>query len=61
LIVTGVGGLRLASFRVDLVDVGSVCKPGDRDVADVGDREVGVQRLREDDPVPRAVLYGDPR
>ena len=47
-----IGGLQLAPCRVGLVDVGSARKPGDRDVADVGDCEIGVQYLLEDDPVP---------
>jgi hypothetical protein len=37
--------LRLAPRRVGLVDVGGAGEPGDRDGADIGDREVGVQRL----------------
>src|SRR5271166_6890375 len=41
--------LRLAPRRFGLVDVGGAGEPGDRDGADIGDREVGVQRLVKDD------------
>ena len=34
------GGLRLAQCRVGLVDVGGARKPGDRDVADVGEKSL---------------------
>jgi len=50
------GGLRLAPCRVGLVDVGNARKPGDRDVADVGDREVGVRGLFEDDCEQKSAL-----
>jgi hypothetical protein len=56
-------GLRLAPRRFGLVDGGGAGEPGDRDGADIGDREVGVQRLLEDDRMapsswPRAGLVG---
>ena len=51
--------LRLAPRRVGLVDVGGAGEPGDRDGADIGDREVGVQRLLEGDRMRRAVLHGE--
>ena len=53
------GGLRLAPRRVRLVDVGGAGEPGDRDGADIGDREVGVQRLLEGHRMRRAVLHGE--
>jgi hypothetical protein len=52
-------GLRLAPRRAGLVDVGGAGEPGDRDGADIGDREVGVQRLLKGDRMRRAVLHGE--
>src|SRR5580704_14493123 len=38
---------------------GGAGEPGDRDGADIGDREIGVQRLLKGDRMRRAVLHGE--
>jgi len=41
------------------VDIGVAGEPGDCDGCDIGNREVGVERLLEEDRVHRADLHGE--
>src|SRR6516162_713921 len=52
-------GLQLAASRVGLVDVTGAGEPRDRDLGDVGDREVAVQRLLKHDRMLGTVLHGE--